>query len=159
MIMLYSCSKCEKKFSNSQSLGGHIGSHSRKGKKVGKYTKNKTYICPYCNKKFYNDKKRTYCSRECFGKMHSIRWVKKRASKTIYNFPEKKVIEYKSNHSNCEICGKKESVLNRSLSIDHDHETGDFRGILCFNCNVRLEWFIENKNNIVLYINRDAPIV
>jgi hypothetical protein len=34
----------------------------------------------------------------------------------------------------CRICGKKSDDLN----IDHDHETGDVRSLLCRRCNVAL---------------------
>lgn len=32
----------------------------------------------------------------------------------------------------CEICGE----VNKKLNIDHDHETGQVRGILCVPCNI-----------------------
>lgn len=32
--------------------------------------------------------------------------------------------------SGCELCG-----TNINLHIDHNHDTGEFRGILCTNCN------------------------
>lgn len=34
----------------------------------------------------------------------------------------------------CAICGALEPG-ERRLSIDHDHETGEFRGVLCSSCN------------------------
>lgn len=37
----------------------------------------------------------------------------------------------------CEICGKKDP-LGRALALDHCHETGTFRGWLCWKCNVSL---------------------
>ena len=35
----------------------------------------------------------------------------------------------------CAICGIHQSQLNRKLSVDHDHETGEVRGLLCPYCN------------------------
>ena len=35
----------------------------------------------------------------------------------------------------CGICGKPETDRNRTLSIDHCHHTGNFRGLLCGRCN------------------------
>lgn len=34
----------------------------------------------------------------------------------------------------CKICERK-CVSGRELSVDHDHESGDVRGLLCVNCN------------------------
>ncbi len=34
----------------------------------------------------------------------------------------------------CAICGRPEPS-NRGLDVDHDHETGDVRGLLCTSCN------------------------
>ena len=41
----------------------------------------------------------------------------------------------------CELCGRKEGngrILDASLSLDHDHTTGEFRGWLCTPCNSAL---------------------
>lgn len=38
-------------------------------------------------------------------------------------------------NGNCWICKQPETVPNRRLAIDHDHETGSIRGLLCTRCN------------------------
>lgn len=35
----------------------------------------------------------------------------------------------------CQICGEREPVPNRNLAVDHNHETGEIRGLLCSCCN------------------------
>lgn len=35
----------------------------------------------------------------------------------------------------CAICGKTPAENNRRLATDHNHETGEVRGLLCDNCN------------------------
>ncbi len=35
----------------------------------------------------------------------------------------------------CYVCGIPEIECNRKLCVDHNHETGNFRGWLCNNCN------------------------
>ena len=37
----------------------------------------------------------------------------------------------------CAICGNKERN-NRNLSVDHNHDTGKVRGLLCELCNRKL---------------------
>ena len=40
----------------------------------------------------------------------------------------------------CAICGNEA----KTLVIDHDHETGQFRGLLCGNCNTGIGLFKES---------------
>lgn len=53
----------------------------------------------------------------------------------------------KKSGGKCKLCGKK-----RKLCVDHSHETGKIRGLLCKSCNVHLGWFENRKNKILNYI-------
>ena len=43
----------------------------------------------------------------------------------------------------CALCGRSERALAKRLAVDHDHDTGAVRGLLCGPCNVVLG-YIEN---------------
>ena len=43
----------------------------------------------------------------------------------------------------CAIC-KRPEIENRRLSVDHDHETGEVRQLLCSSCNVGLGRFQDS---------------
>ena len=44
----------------------------------------------------------------------------------------------------CWICGKHQTVLDRVLSVDHNHTTGKVRGLVCNDCNIGLR-FLDNE--------------
>jgi hypothetical protein len=52
---------------------------------------------------------------------------------------------YQEHNGCCDICGEgiSDGRFTR-LSIDHDHETGKFRGMLCNSCNNGLGRFKDN---------------
>lgn len=47
----------------------------------------------------------------------------------------------------CAICGNV-ATGGRRLSVDHDHASGNVRGLLCQNCNAGLGLFKENINSL-----------
>jgi len=52
----------------------------------------------------------------------------------------------KAQKSKCGICGKTEKNNKQHFDIDHNHRTGQVRGLLCCYCNRRLlRYFRDNK--------------
>lgn len=106
-------------------------SHREKFKEYQKtyYKKNKEEVNRRNNKRYSDD-------------LEGNRLKKKAAAiKRKYNIS---IEEYKtliaSSGNKCEICSSKEN-----LCIDHCHDTGRIRGVLCRKCNLTLS-YIENND-------------
>lgn len=60
--------------------------------------------------------------------------------------------------SECNICG---IDISDSAHLDHDHETGEFRGALCRKCNFGLGNFNDSQAlllNATLYLQRSVAV-
>jgi hypothetical protein len=44
----------------------------------------------------------------------------------------------------CMICHKSNEKYKRALCVDHDHETGDVRALLCNDCNLGIGYFKDD---------------
>lgn len=70
--------------------------------------------------------------------------IRKSAAKK-YGLDPEEVCGYLETHDGlCDICGQPPTAGKKNLSIDHDHEMGEFRGLLCSNCNAALGLFKDN---------------
>jgi Recombination endonuclease VII len=60
----------------------------------------------------------------------------------------------------CALCKKPETMKNRkNLCVDHDHQTGKVRGLLCQRCNQGLGWLgdtVEGLEAAIEYVRSRA---
>jgi hypothetical protein len=78
--------------------------------------------------------------------------VKSRKAKALYGITEEEHAKIFANQLGvCAICEQEPSGsgANQSLHVDHDHETGKIRGLLCGNCNHGLGKFKDSKKLMV----------
>jgi hypothetical protein len=102
-----------------------------------------TQICNKCNidkpiTKFHHDKRtpnkrRTTCN-DC--RNHHKRVT------NISSSHRKDLLEEQNN--SCAICGINQSDTTKKLSVDHNHETNQVRGLLCNSCNLGLGQFKDS---------------
>ena len=53
---------------------------------------------------------------------------------------------WKEQQGRCAICGAHQVDFTRSLHVDHDHETGEIRGLLCIRCNNGLGLYFHDTD-------------
>ena len=90
--------------------------------------------CKPCHKKHMNEY------------WHSKSPVEKQASrvKSMYGITADEYIEmHKSQKGKCAICNEVPTT-KRGLHVDHCHETGTVRGLLCHSCNTALGSFCDD---------------
>ena len=58
---------------------------------------------------------------------------------------------YEAQEGVCGICGNINSSGKR-LCVDHNHDTGEVRGLLCTKCNYNLGWLEMLQDNIEFYL-------
>lgn len=66
---------------------------------------------------------------------------------------------YRAGQDVCEICRQPERISSsknvaqpNKLSVDHDHSTLKFRGLLCCDCNRKLGWYEKFSDNVNKYL-------
>src|SRR5206468_1858620 len=55
---------------------------------------------------------------------------------------------FDSQEGRCAICKRHQSEFSKSFAIDHNHDTGKIRGLLCHQCNTALGMLRENPEAI-----------
>lgn len=75
--------------------------------------------------------------------------LKKRFGITIEEYNEM----FNKQNGICLICGKHQSEIKKRFAVDHNHETGKIRGLLCGKCNPLLGYADDNINILLSAIN------
>lgn len=94
-------------------------------------------------------------------KKYSNIWIEYERNLVIkrkYGLTEENYKKLSNNQNNvCAIC-EKECSTGRNLAVDHCHETGKIRGLLCRNCNVGISLFKDSSNLLkkaAHYLNKE----
>ena len=143
------CSKCKQK----KSLKDF---HKDKARPDGHTYRCKSCLCKYARKyaeshskqiaEYRNQhrEKRREQGRKYYQKhrkKYQKYWFKYKYNLTL----EQRKQLYVDQNGCCSICGI--PISYDKTNVDHDHETGKVRGLLCINCNTRLP-IIEDKNSV-----------
>ena len=163
--MKFICDMCGKSFDSKMQLNGHLSHHKRLDIKTLPCDKEK--ICPNCGKVFTQQTTASknacqkFCSMSCFREYQ-------KSKKLRFNVRTDVLNGYKLKQKTCEICGKKftqqvfeqdyfnngkKQVMRSEACLDHNHKTGNFRGLLCQSCNRNLGWFEEREKEVREYLS------
>lgn len=138
---------------------------------------NQFYICPICEQskigtEFYSGNRSIRKCKKCRyahikawreaiktnNPEHHKRLVKKRAAYAAYKNYGLTLEQYetmiKNQNNHCYICNK---PSNKRLFIDHCHETGKVRALLCYKCNTVLGMSGDSLNvlkNAISYLRQ-----
>lgn len=75
--------------------------------------------------------------------------------------PRDYTLMWLAQRSGCGVCGGTQVGGRSRLSVDHNHETGAIRGLLCNNCNAALGLLKEDQRRIAAlsaYLSRHSDI-
>lgn len=73
---------------------------------------------------------------------------KRLAAKMVFSENQWDEIILKLLLGRCDSCGKP-NASGRSLHVDHDHKTKQYRGVLCTGCNLALGCLHDNRDTVL----------
>ena len=97
--------------------------------------KNKEYRDSH--KESFTEYKREWKKTEVGKKSDTISSWKRRGLK-LFGYTYEEVYDYYLDCHKCEVCDK--DISGRQKCMDHSHDTGIFRWVLCKSCNTKDSW-------------------
>lgn len=99
---------------------------------------NRQMRCKDCTRIYARERYRRHKDRQRFVRL-----------KKVYGLTESQFLSLHAQQGGrCKICLKHESDMAHGLHVDHCHETGLVRGLLCFNCNRGLGSFKDDLQSL-----------
>lgn len=114
------------------------------------------HLCKTCkqteSKEWYvNNKERKKELSKSYKPIKTAKHLKKLYGITPEQYEQMRQLQENS----CAICGTHQDTLPRALCVDHDHDTGKIRGLLCDTCNRGLGLLKDNQvilNRAIRYL-------
>lgn len=107
----------------------------------------------YFRKRYSGERKglHTEC-KECGKKRDKLRYNNKKSRSWYYKRKYGITIKdynkmFTEQEGKCWMCSKHPTEFNKKLSVDHNHDTGKVRGLLCQGCNTKAEVIFNYKKN------------
>lgn len=90
--------------------------------------------CKKCHLARDKEYRQTKTGQATISKNNRSCWLRTNYNITIEDYNEL----FQKQNGCCDLCGIHQSELDRRLAVDHNHETGKVRGLLCIVCNRNL---------------------
>lgn len=145
------CRRCECEYSNKYAkINRKRITQDRREYQKDYKQKNKKHLNDIQRRRYHEvvDEKHTYYSAYRNTERSRDFYLKRRYGITLAEFNEK----LKQQENGCAICGSvngKANKRNDRLTVDHNHATGELRGILCHRCNWGLGQFDDDTELLV----------
>ena len=135
----------------------HLEEYRERKKEYAKTPEQRKKRAEYMQKwREKNREKHNECSRKSQkrNRYKYVEYFRNYNLKRNFNITSKEYDMMLINQDNkCLICGNDMSKYSKKFAVDHDHETGRVRGLLCSKCNGNLGWFEINKDKIIKYLD------
>lgn len=158
--VLCASEKCSNKVHYHTFVKGYHKYCSKECAGSGEYTK--THLCERCGEPYeaINGTSR-YCSKTCQNYVRDFNALDRPYSKARGIMAPNRIVKpLLKMAKTCEICGVKfDSTIRKN--VDHCHDGGHIRGILCGQCNTGLGMFKDNiasLKNAIKYLNKHEEI-
>lgn len=118
------------------------------------------YTCKECRKSYQREYGQTEKGRATRTKRLAAYYRENQDAHRLRKYglsPEDYDRMFAEQEGKCAICNQPERAKLRgkikALCVDHNHQTGEVRRLLCLGCNVKLGWLENNLTAVRNYLN------